>query len=97
MNGIFKLLAVAAPASALILWLVMTQQEQQREQMQETKQEFKQQIQKFDEDFADAWAGKPVSKPAPAAKSNAGESQETELRNARSALTEQLQQQEQAK
>jgi hypothetical protein len=97
MNGLFKLLAVAVPASALIIWLVLTQQEQQREQMQETKQEFKQQIQKFDEDFADAWVGKTISKPADPVKSTAGESQEAELRNARTALTEQLQQEQVAK
>lgn len=92
MNGIFKLLLIAAPASAIILWLVMTQQEQHREVMKQDKQEFKQQVQKFDEDFADAWSGKPIVKPSPIANTATGESQEVELRAARQQLGAEIKQ-----
>jgi hypothetical protein len=94
MNGIFKLILIAAPVTGLILWLVMTQQEQHREIMQHDKQEFKQQVQKFDDDFADAWASKPITKTVPAPTVPAGETQEAELRAARKQLGEQIKQQD---
>jgi hypothetical protein len=93
MNSIFKILLVGAPATGLLLWLLLTQQEQHREIMRHDKQEFKQQVQKFDADFADAWASKPIKKPEPiTANSPAGESQETELRAARQQLSTELNQ-----
>jgi hypothetical protein len=98
MNGIFKLILIAAPVTGLILWLVMTQQEQHREIMKQDKQEFKQQLQKFDDEFADAWNSKPIVKSAPVTSpAPAGETQEAELRAARQQLgTELKNQQEQS-
>lgn len=94
MNGIFKLLLIGAPITALILWLLLTQQEQHREVMKQDKQEFKQQVQKFDEDFADDWSGKPITKPTPTPIVNVGETQEAELRSARKQLGDQIKDQQ---